>query len=136
MAQPFPFLFTLTVWFMKCRTEKRSALLTFLLELCKKTWYKQSRSYPTIETRGDNNERNFEGIMLHFFTFNNWDNDMSYFLELVKKDEFDYFINSNNNELLYQAIGYLVYSYYQKLNMRDKLDLIYSTYHYFIANKN
>ena len=83
-----------------------------------------------------NNERNFEGIMLHFFTFNNWDNDMSYFLELVKKDEFDYFINSNNNELLYQAIGYLVYSYYQKLNMRDKLDLIYSTYHYFIANKN
>lgn len=89
-----------------------------------------------IEDIFSNNERYFEGIMLHFFTFNNWNNDMYYFLELVKKDEFDYFINSENDELLYQAIGYFVYSYYQNLNMRDKLALIHSTYHYFIDNKD
>jgi len=34
---------------MKCRAEKRSALPTFLLELCKKIGYKQSRSYPTMK---------------------------------------------------------------------------------------
>jgi hypothetical protein len=61
---------------------------------------------------------------------------MFYFLELVKKDEFDYFINSKNDELLYQAIGYLVYSLSDNLNMRKKLQIIYSTFHYFIFNKD
>lgn len=101
-----------------------------------KNFQKENLKNGIIEDIFSNNERYFEGIMLHFFTFNNWNNDMYYFLELVKKDEFDYFINSKNDELLYQAIGYLVYSYYQNLNMRDKLALIHSTYHYFIANKN
>lgn len=89
-----------------------------------------------IEDIFSNNERSFEGIMLHFFTFNSWNNDMYYFLELVKKDEFDYFINSKNDELLYQAIGYLVYSYYQNLHMHDKIALINSSYYYFLGNKD
>lgn len=106
------------------------------LEEFRENFQEDSLKDEIIEDIFFNNERNFEGIMLHFFTFNNWNNDMYYFLELVKKDEFNYFINSENDELLYQAIGYLVYSYYQNLNMPDKLALIHSTYHYFIANKN
>ena len=93
-----------------------------------------------VEDIFSDNERSFEGIMLHFFTFNSWNNDMYYFLELVKKDEFDYFINSKNDELLYQAIGYLVYNSSKNLNfnldMGEKLQVINSTFHYFIFNKD
>jgi hypothetical protein len=80
------------------------------------------------------NKQKFNQIMLHFFIFNTWTNDMYYFLELVKKDEFEYFINSKNDELLYQGIGYLVYSYYPELN--TKLDLVFLTYLYFLNERN
>lgn len=84
------------------------------------------------------NEIEFDAIMCHFFTFNSWSNDIYYFIELLKKDDFDYFINSNNDELLYQAIGYLVYSakLSKNLEMINKLELVYLTFNYFRFNRD
>jgi hypothetical protein len=106
------------------------------LERFKENLEEETQKEEIVEDIFSENESNFQGIMLHFFTFNSWNNDMYYFLELVKKDEFDYFINSKNDELLYQAIGYLVYSHYKNLDMHDKLLLIDLTYHYFLGNIN
>ena len=106
------------------------------LKKYKNNLHEETQKEKIVEDIFSVNEGNFERIMLHFFTFNSWNNDMYYFLELVKKDEFDYFINSKNDELLYQAIGYLVYSHYKNLDMHDKLLLIDLTYHYFLGNKN
>ncbi len=82
------------------------------------------------------NEDDLKMVILNFNIFDNWDNNIYYFLKIVKKDDFDYFINSKNDELLYQAIGYLVYSLSHNLNMEEKLQIIYSTFHYFIFNKD
>ncbi|WP_419673060.1 hypothetical protein [Aliarcobacter butzleri] len=82
------------------------------------------------------NESKFRGVIKYYSTFNTWNDEMYYFLELVKKEEFKYFINSKNNELLYQAIGYLVYSLSHNLNMEEKLQIIHSAFHYFIFNKD
>ena len=106
------------------------------LEKFKNNLQQETLKEQILEDIFSNNDMNFEGIMLHFFTFNTWTNDMYYLLELVKKDEFEYFINSKNDELLYQAIGYFVYSYYQNFDTNNKLDLIYLIYHYFLANKD
>lgn len=106
------------------------------LKKFKENFQEEAQKDEIVENIFSVNERNFEGLMLHFFTFNTWNDDMYYFLELVKKDEFDYFINSKNDELLYQAIGYLVYSLSDNLNMVEKLQIIYSTFHYFIFNKD
>lgn len=106
------------------------------LKKFKENFQDETQKDEIVENIFSVNERNFEGLMLHFFTFNTWNDDMYYFLELVKKDEFDYFINSKNDELLYQAIGYLVYSLSDNLNMVEKLQIIYSTFHYFIFNKD
>ena len=82
------------------------------------------------------NRSKFRAIMKHYPMFNTWNDDMYYFLDLVKKDEFDYFINSKNDELLYQAVGYLVYSLSHNLNMKEKLQIISSIFHYFIFNRD
>jgi hypothetical protein len=110
------------------------------LKKFKKNLQEETQKEEFIEDIFSVNEKYFEGIMLHFFTFNSWNNDIYYFLELVKKDDFDYFINSKNDELLYQAIGYLVYNSSKNLNldldMGKKLQIINSTFHYFIFNKD
>ncbi len=106
------------------------------LKKFKKNLQDEAQKEEFVEDIFSDNERNFEGIMLHFFTFNSWNNDIYYFLELVKKDDFDYFINSKNDELLYQAIGYLVYSLSHNLNMEEKLQIISSIFHYFIFNRD
>lgn len=83
------------------------------------------------------NRSKFRAIMQHYPMFNTWNDDMYYFLDLVKKDDFNYFINSKNDELLYQAIGYLVYSLSpHNINTEEKLQIIYSAFHYFIFNKD
>lgn len=40
----------------------------------------------------------------------NWDKDMVFFINHLIKTDFELFINSGNDELLYHAIGFLVYS--------------------------
>lgn len=40
----------------------------------------------------------------------NWDKDMIFFINHLIKTDFELFINSGNDELLYHAIGFLVYS--------------------------
>lgn len=86
----------------------------------------------------DENEREFDSIMCHYFTFNSWNNDIYFFLKLLKEGDFDYFINSNNNELFYQSIGYLIYSseLSKNLEMINKLELVYLTFNYFKFNKD
>lgn len=106
------------------------------LEELKKCFQQDAEKKEIIDNIFSKNKKGFELIILHFNTFTSWNNDMYYFLELVKKDEFDYFINSKNNELLYHAIGYLVYSSSHNLTMEEKLQIIYSTFHFFIFNKN
>ena len=106
------------------------------LKIFKKNLQDETQKDEIVENIFSVNERNFERLMLHFFTFNTWNDDMYYFLELVKKDEFDYFINSKNDELLYQGIGYLVYSLSHNLDAEEKLQIIYSTFHYFIFNRD
>ncbi|MCT7600299.1 hypothetical protein [Aliarcobacter butzleri] len=106
------------------------------LKKFKKNLQDETQKEEIVKNIFSKNERNFEGIMLHFFIFNSWNNDIFYFLELVKKDDFDYFINSKNDELLYQAIGYLVYSLSHNLNMEEKLQIISSIFHYFVFNKD
>ncbi len=106
------------------------------LEKLKKGFQEEVEKKEIIDDIFSKNEKGFELIILHFNTFTSWNNDIYYFLELVKKDDFDYFINSKNDELLYQAIGYLVYSLSHNLGAEEKLQIIYSTFHYFIFNRD
>lgn len=106
------------------------------LEKLKKGFQEEVEKKEIIDDIFSKNEKGFELIILHFNTFTSWNNDIYYFLELVKKDDFDYFINSKNDELLYQAIGYLVYSLSHNLNMEEKLQIISSIFHYFIFNRD
>ncbi len=112
-------------------------LYQFQIEKLKNYGYSHTNDNIEID-KFNHNEREFDGIMCHYFTFNSWNNDIYYFIELLKKDDFDYFINSNNDELLYQAIGYLVYSAKssKNLEMINKLELVYLTFNYFIFNKD
>ena len=83
------------------------------------------------------NEDDLRMVIQNFNIFDNWNNNIYYFLKIVKKDDFNYFINSKSDELLYQAIGYLVYSLSpHNINMEEKLQIIYSAFHYFIFNKD
>ncbi|RZV12743.1 hypothetical protein D3M61_11350 [Aliarcobacter butzleri] len=106
------------------------------LEELKKGFQEEIEKKEIIDDIFSKNEKDFELIILHFNTFTSWNNDIYYFLELVKKDDFNYFINSKNDELLYQGIGYLVYSLSHNLDAEEKLQIIYSTFHYFIFNKD
>jgi hypothetical protein len=106
------------------------------LEKLKKGFQEEVEKKEIIDDIFSKNEKGFELIIVHFNIFTSWNNDIYYFLELVKKDDFDYFINSKNDELLYQAIGYLVYSLSHNLNMEEKLQIISSIFHYFIFNRD
>lgn len=106
------------------------------LEKSKKDFQQEVEKKEIIDDIFSKNEKDFDLVILHFNTFTRWNNDIYYFLELVKKDDFDYFINSKNDELLYQAIGYLVYNSSKNLNMKEILQIINSTFHYFIFNKD
>lgn len=90
-----------------------------------------------IENMFSRNKSNLKGVMKYYDTFNLWNNDIYHFLMLMEKDNFDYFINSKNDELLYQAIGFLVYSSSsENFEVYEKLDLISSIFHYFIFNRD
>lgn len=72
---------------------------------------------------------------LHFVQ--NWTEDMYIFLDFLIKDEFQFFINSDNNELLYHSIGFIVYNNNEikNLSIKERLEIVLKTYNYFIYNK-
>lgn len=85
-------------------------------------------------------ETNLNTIFNNLSFIQNWDNDMMFFIDYLIQSDFELFINSNNHELLYHAIGYLVYSNMQ-FNEKDilynrKIDIVNYIYEYFIDNKS
>ena len=66
-----------------------------------------------------------------------WTEDMYIFLDFLIKNEFEFFINADNNELTYHSIGFLVYCNEDamELSIVDRVELITKTYNYFRYNK-
>lgn len=64
----------------------------------------------------------------------NWGDDMYLFINYLIKEDFELFINSNNEELLYHAIGFLVYS--NNIDEKDNLLKVDNIYEYFGKNKH
>lgn len=64
----------------------------------------------SIEEIIEYSQKQFEHIYNHLSFIQKWDNDMYFFINYLIKTDFQLFINSNNDELLYHAIGFLVYS--------------------------
>ncbi len=85
-------------------------------------------------------EINFNYIFNNLSFIQNWDNDMLFFIDYLIQTDFELFINSNNDKLLYHAIGYLVYSnmHFDKKDIfyNNKITVVNEIYEYFINNKN
>ncbi len=58
----------------------------------------------------EHSQKQFEHIYNHLSFIQHWDNDMYFFINFLIKTDFELFINSGDDELLYHAIGFLVYS--------------------------
>ncbi len=63
-----------------------------------------------IEKILENENEKFKIISNILNFIRNWDKDMIFFINHLIKTDFELFINSGNDELLYHAIGFLVYS--------------------------
>ena len=79
----------------------------------------------------EHSQKQFEHIYNHLSFIQHWDNDMYFFINFLIKTDFELFINSGDDELLYHAIGFLVYS---KNNLHtDKVEEIFK---FFRENKD
>lgn len=76
-----------------------------------------------------------EDLSIHLIFLKYWTDDISVFLDYVQKDDFEYFIKSDDDELLYHAIGYHAYTLLKDMSVRNKLDLISTVRDYFQQNK-
>ncbi|WP_428023947.1 hypothetical protein [Arcobacter sp.] len=94
-----------------------------------------TKSRLAISDTFEKKDEKFNDILrcLYFAQF--WSKDMDTFLNIVIKDEFEFFINSGNDELLYHSIGFLVYSNDKTrslpISIKDKLDIVSKTFKYF-----
>lgn len=88
----------------------------------------------------EHSQKQFEHIYNHLSLIQYWDNDMYFFIDYLIKTDFELFINSNNDELLYHAIGFLVYSNNnfkeEDILYDNKVSVINEIYEYFHENKN
>ncbi len=85
----------------------------------------------------DNSKNKFEHIYKNLYFIQNWDNDMYFFISYLIKTNFELFINLNDKELLFHAIGFFVYSENHKYdNIKDKLSIVQEVYQYFNENKD
>ena len=66
----------------------------------------------------------FRNIQKHLESFKSWDSYMMIYLDNILKSNFELFINSGNEELLYHAIGFNVYLNLKNEKPRIKLNLI------------
>lgn len=88
----------------------------------------------------EHSQKQFEHIYNHLSFIQYWDNDMYFFIDYLIKTDFELFINSNNDELLYHAIGFLVYSNNnfkeEDILYDNKVSVVNEIYGYFSENKN
>jgi len=88
----------------------------------------------------EHSQKQFEHIYNHLSFIQYWDNDMYFFINYLIKTDFELFINSNNDELLYHAIGFLVYSnnnfQEEDILYDNKVSVVNEIYGYFSENKN
>ncbi|MCT7472945.1 hypothetical protein [Aliarcobacter cryaerophilus] len=88
----------------------------------------------------EHSQKQFEHIYNHLSFIQYWDNDMYFFINYLIKTDFELFINSNNDELLYHAIGFLVYSnnnfQEEDILYDNKISVVNEIYGYFSENKN
>lgn len=88
----------------------------------------------------EHSQKQFEHIYNHLSFIQYWDNDMYFFIDYLIKTDFELFINSNNDELLYHAIGFLVYSnnnfQEEDILYDNKVSVVNEIYGYFSENKN
>ena len=73
-------------------------------------FYEEKEKQNLIKEIIEHSQKQFEHIYNHLSFIQYWDNDMYFFINYLIKTDFELFINSNNDELLYHAIGFLVYS--------------------------
>lgn len=81
------------------------------------------------------NAQSEKDLSLHLIFLKDWTDDISVFLDYVQKDDFEYFIKSGDDELLYHAIGYHTYNLLKDMSVINKLDLISTVRDYFQQNK-
>lgn len=81
------------------------------------------------------NAQSEKNLSIHLIFLKDWTDDISVFLDYVQKDDFEYFIKSDDDELLYHAIGYHVYNLLKDMSVENKLDLISTVLSYFQQNK-
>ncbi len=77
-----------------------------------------------IETVDILNKNDLENILKHTHCFELWDDNMLIYLDYVLKNDMSSFLESKNEELIYHAIGFKVYSILKDEVPIVKLDLI------------
>jgi hypothetical protein len=70
------------------------------------------------------NNEDFKTIQKHLKSFKNWDSYMMIYLDYIFKSDLQIFIESENEELLYHAVGFNVYLNLKEEKPRIKLNLI------------
>lgn len=93
--------------------------------------------YSAMEILIREKQEKFKYIITELSFIQKWSDDMYLLLDTLTNEDFKSFIGSDNLELLYHSIGYLVYSCKDIVNLSasDKLDIVRKTYYYFINNK-
>lgn len=103
-------------------------------------FYEEKEKQNLIKEIIEHSQKQFEHIYNHLSFIQYWDNDMYFFIDYLIKTDFELFINSNNDELLYHAIGFLVYSNNnfkeEDILYDNKVSVVNEIYGYFSENKN
>ena len=103
-------------------------------------FYEEKEKQNLIKEIIEHSQKQFEHIYNHLSFIQYWDNDMYFFINYLIKTDFELFINSNNDELLYHAIGFLVYSNNnfkeEDILYDNKVSVVNEIYGYFSENKN
>lgn len=90
----------------------------------------------------EHSQKQFEDIYNQLSFIQYWDNDMYFFINYLIKTDFELFINSGDDELLYHAVGFLVYSnnglhISKVVNFDDSYsEIVNDMYDFFIHSKD
>lgn len=88
-----------------------------------------------IKTIKDLNNNDLNDIQKHIHSFELWNNDMLMYLDYVLKDDLQVFLDSKDKELIYHALGLIVYSNLKNELPFVKLELISSLKRTFSESK-
>lgn len=67
------------------------------------------------------NKSHLENIQKHIDCFKKWGSDMLLYLDYILKDNLQLFLDSNNEELIYHAVGFNVIYYVKNKSLDDTL---------------